>query len=135
LAKTLPPIRLDLSKMEQVFVNLFLNAIHAMPQGGALLVRTRTQSDGSSKPLVIAQIQDTGSGIPEANLGRVFDPFFTTKPAGAGMGLGLSAARRIVEQHGGSIQIQNVTPVGVMVTLRFNPQSKTLYAKKAHPHC
>jgi signal transduction histidine kinase len=135
LAKTLPPIRLDLDRMEQVFVNLFLNAIHAMPQGGALLVRTRTQSDGSSKPLVIAQIQDTGSGIPEANLGRVFDPFFTTKPAGAGMGLGLSAARRIVEQHGGSIQIQNVTPVGVMVTLRFNPQSKTLYAKKAHPHC
>jgi signal transduction histidine kinase len=128
LAETLPPVRLDLARMEQVFVNLFLNAIHAMPHGGTLLVRTRTQSDQSSRPLVIAEIQDTGSGIPEANLGRVFDPFFTTRPAGAGMGLGLSTAKRIVEQHGGSIQIQNVTPVGVLVTLRFNPQTNSHHA-------
>jgi signal transduction histidine kinase len=121
---------MDANKLEQVFINFFLNAIQAMPQGGQLRVTTRhARLDGdasargplfhrfkSGDHLVIAEIEDTGTGIAEADLPRVFDPFFTTKPVGVGTGLGLSVARKIVDLHAGAVEIRNAPAGGVRVT-------------------
>ena len=65
----------------------------------------------------MAEVQDTGVGIPEQQLSRVFDPFFTTKPVGVGTGLGLSVVRRIIDLHGGAVDITNAAPHGVRVTV------------------
>jgi PAS domain S-box-containing protein len=130
LAPALPPVRLNCSKLEQVFVNLFVNAIHAMPNGGALTVRTRVQcpADGTADPEpdeVVVEVQDTGTGIADEHLPRVFDPFFTTKPIGAGTGLGLSVVKKIIDLHGGVIEIRNVAEGGVCVTLRFKARQRS----------
>jgi len=131
LDAALPLVKMAPGKMEQVFLNLFMNAIQAMSAGGTLTVRTRPAqfSDElvenrradcpfkAGEHIVIAEVQDTGVGIPEANLSKIFDPFFTTKPAGIGTGLGLSVIRKIIELHGGSIDIRNTAPGGVNVTL------------------
>ena len=113
LGADLPRVRLDRGKMEQVFINLFLNALQAMSQGGVLTVTTRHRRFGEDlkltgpafsqfkpgDPVVIAEVQDTGKGIPEAVLPRIFDPFFTTKPTGVGSGLGLSVVKKIMDLH------------------------------------
>lgn len=111
----LPGLRLDRQRMEQVLVNLFMNAIQAMPRGGTLAVTTAAAPGGS----VIAEVRDTGAGIPEAALAKVFDPFFTTKPPGQGTGLGLTVCRHLVELHGGTIQIMNRPGGGCSVTLQL----------------
>ena len=100
----LPPlaIRADAHKLEQVFVNLVVNAIEAMPSGGRLEISH--VEDGPSLTLIIA---DSGEGIPEENLDRIFDPFFTTKGTGKGTGLGLAVCRKIIEQHGGRISVSS----------------------------
>ena len=133
-AKTLPPINLDRHKIEQVFVNVFINAIQAMPGGGTLTVKTaakafsalhpgvkrrRTDSFPSGATVVVVEVDDTGTGIPAESLHRVFDPFFTTKPIGEGTGLGLSVTQKIMELHGGIIDIRNRREGGVRVTLVF----------------
>jgi len=110
----LPRVPLDRQKVEQVFVNVLLNAVQAMPSGGKLTVRTR-RADGA----VAAEVDDTGPGIPEEKLSRVFDPFFTTKPVGQGTGLGLTVVRRIVELHGGEITLSNRPGGGARATLIF----------------
>lgn len=100
----LPPlvIRGDAHKLEQVLVNMVLNAIAAMPSGGRL--EFSHAEDGPFLTLVIA---DTGEGIPEENLSRIFEPFFTTKGNSKGTGLGLAVCRKIVEQHGGKISVSS----------------------------
>ncbi|MGE5700060.1 MAG: ATP-binding protein [Deltaproteobacteria bacterium] len=100
----LPPLTLkcDGHKIEQVLVNLVLNAIAAMPDGGRLEF-SHAAEDGSLT-LVVA---DTGEGIPEGNLDRIFEPFFTTKAPGKGTGLGLAVCRKIVDQHGGKISVSS----------------------------
>jgi signal transduction histidine kinase len=112
----LPPAPLDRLKVGQVFVNLFLNSLHAMRPGGLLAVRTRSRkvmggADAARFPpgsvAVVAEIEDTGTGIPPDRIGRVFEPFFTTKPTGEGSGLGLTVSRSIVEMHGGTIELEN----------------------------
>jgi signal transduction histidine kinase len=95
-------VRADAHRIEQVFVNLVLNAIAAMPSGGRLEIRH--VDDGSSLTIAVA---DTGEGIPEANIERIFEPFFTTKGTGKGTGLGLAVCRKIVEQHGGKISVSS----------------------------
>jgi signal transduction histidine kinase len=95
-------LKCDSHKMEQVLVNLVLNAIAAMPDGGRLEF-SHFDGDGSLT-LVVA---DTGQGIPEANIDRVFEPFFTTKGPGKGTGLGLAVCRKIVDQHGGKISVSS----------------------------
>ena len=101
-------------KLQQVFLNLFLNARDAMPSGGWLTMATRV--DGHE---VVAEVSDTGSGIPSEHLARIYDPFFTTKPIGQGTGLGLSITYGIVREHEASIQCQSAPGQGTRFTLRF----------------
>jgi len=119
LAEDLPLVRLDANKMEQVFINVFLNAAHAMPRGGTMTVRTsvrRDRNDGNAA-FVVAEVEDTGTGIPPNKLGSVFEPFFTTKSPGKGTGLGLSVSKAIVELHGGTIEIANRDGGGARATI------------------
>ena len=120
---TVPLLPLDRTRIEHVFVNLFVNAIQAMPPGGTLTVRTFAAgplvSDSDFPGGVIVEIDDTGHGIMPQNTGKLFEPFFTTKPPGHGTGLGLAIVRRIMEIHGGSIRLANRKEGGVRATLRF----------------
>ncbi len=118
LEEGLPAVRIDRNKIEQVFINLFINAIHAMPEGGTLQVRTYSKQ--MEKLRVIAQVEDAGVGIPKEALAKIFDPFFTTKPTGKGTGLGLAVSKNILELHGGRIEVRNREEGGVQVILRFN---------------
>ena len=123
---TLPPLMLDRFKIEQVLVNLFTNAIHAMPDGGMLTVKTSLRplvgsTAGNHKRTVIVEVDDTGTGIPKDKLEKIFDPFFTTKPTGKGTGLGLSVARQLIEMQRGKIEIRNRDEGGVRATLVFKP--------------
>jgi signal transduction histidine kinase len=136
LASDLPPLWLDKNKIKQVFVNLLTNAIHAMPAGGSLSVRTYARQDHSNatrrdegsrqadqrragETVVIAEVMDTGSGIPEHKLPHIYEPFFTTKETGKGTGLGLTVTRKIMELHGGTIEIGNRKEGGVLAELLF----------------
>jgi signal transduction histidine kinase len=124
----LPPILGDAHQMQQVLLNLFANAAHAMKTahgGGVLTVRSR-QDAGSA----VLEVEDNGPGIAPENLNRVFDPFFTTKGVGEGTGLGLSVSIGIVEAHGGSIQAENVAGAGARFTLKL-PLGEELEAPEA----
>jgi PAS domain S-box-containing protein len=99
-------------QLQQVFLNLFLNARDAMPSGGWLTVTTK--ADGS---LCAAEVSDTGSGIPPEHLARIYDPFFTTKAIGRGSGLGLSISYGIVHEHGGSIRCDSAVGQGTRFTV------------------
>jgi len=103
----LPPAMLDQNKIEQVLVNLIINAIDAMPDGGTLVARTRRDRIRVGSRAIVVEIEDTGTGIQETSRARLFDPFFTTKPPGKGTGLGLAVCKSIVALHGGTIGIAN----------------------------
>jgi signal transduction histidine kinase len=102
-------IKVDKSQMHQVFLNLFLNSIQAMSEGGELKIEVTPQNsapgDGAKQNFVKAVISDTGRGIPPHLIHKIFDPFFTTKPKG--IGLGLSIAYQIINKHGGSISVES----------------------------
>lgn len=102
LAGDLPQVTLDIEQIEQVLLNLAINALQAMPDGGTLVFRTF-----QAKDLVIIEIEDTGGGIAPNVIGRIFDPFFTTKDKGSG--LGLSVAHKIVAQHDGFLAAENTS--------------------------
>jgi C4-dicarboxylate-specific signal transduction histidine kinase len=125
---TLPSLSLDRTRIEHVFVNVFLNALQAMPPGGTLTVRTFASaplvSDSEVPAGVIVEVDDTGHGIMPENAGKLFEPFFTTKPPGQGTGLGLAIVRRIMEIHGGSIRLSNRNEGGARATLQFNNEPK-----------
>ncbi|MHB0886222.1 MAG: two-component system sensor histidine kinase NtrB [Bacillota bacterium] len=99
----LPPVRADGSQLHQVLLNLIINAVEAMPNGGELSVGVRRNPDDAG--YVTFAVADTGPGIPEPDLARIFDPFYTTKPTGTG--LGLAVAHRIVDAHGGFIEVES----------------------------
>lgn len=101
-------------KLQQVFLNLFLNARDAMPSGGWLTISTRCEGDEA-----VAEVSDTGAGIAPEHLDRIYDPFFTTKPIGQGTGLGLSITYGIVREHDASIQCHSAPGQGTRFTLRF----------------
>jgi len=109
-----PKIPVDQGKIGQVFINIILNALHAMDNGGALTIKT-SRRDGFYEVLV----QDTGRGIPPDIMPHIFDPFFTTKSVGDGTGLGLSVSKSIVEQHGGTIKVASEVGVGTAFTIRL----------------
>ena len=97
----LPEIKGDSERLSQVFMNLFLNAIQAMPNGGTLSI----ESNVRSLTYICVEVCDTGRGVPEDKLDKIFDPFFTSKEEGAGMGL--AVAYRIVKEHGGEINVDS----------------------------
>jgi PAS domain S-box-containing protein len=101
-------------KLQQVFLNLFLNARDAMPKGGWLSVSTRFEAGK-----VFAEVSDTGSGIPNEYLARIYDPFFTTKAIGQGTGLGLSITYGIVREHDGGIDCESIVGQGTKFILSF----------------
>src|SRR5580700_10675136 len=114
LAEALPRIRGNSGKLQQVFLNLFLNARDAMESGGRLALAT-TSRDGS----VRVAVKDSGAGISPENLARIFDPFFTTKGARKGTGLGLSVSYGIVREHGGEIEVESHPGAGTRFQLTF----------------
>ncbi len=99
----LPPVSSGRTKMEQVFLNLILNARDAMPEGGKISISAEI-SKKDSRVGILVKVSDTGPGIPRGVRNRIFDPFYTTKEVGSGTGLGLSIVRNIVETAGGSIE-------------------------------
>ena len=112
LGEGLPEVMIDRHMIEQVLMNLVLNAVHAMKNGGVLTIRTSV-----AEGICRIDVSDTGSGIPPAVLSRIFDPFFTTKNEGEGTGLGLSVSLGIVERHGGKILVESEVGKGTTFTL------------------
>jgi len=111
-AKDLPPVMLDDALFKQALLNLILNAEHAMPDGGELILKTRQEG-----PWNILDVIDTGNGMTEEVRARVFDAFYSTRPGGSG--LGLPTTRKIVEAHGGTISVQSVPGKGSQFTVRL----------------
>jgi signal transduction histidine kinase len=103
-------------KLQQVFLNLFLNARDAMPRGGWLTIATSVR-DNAAPGMAVIEVSDTGSGIPADHLSRIYDPFFTTKEIGKGTGLGLSITYGIVQEHGGTITCDSVVGKGTRFVL------------------
>jgi two-component system NtrC family sensor kinase len=99
----LPIIDGDASQLHQVFLNLTVNSVEAMPQGGTLTMRTRK----GPEDMITVEIRDTGVGIPREDLGKLFTPFFTTKPVGKGTGLGLAISYGIIKMHRGKVSVQS----------------------------
>lgn len=110
----LPPVSADPDQIKQVLVNVLLNAVQAMPQGGTLTLR----SDRSDRDSMLT-IGDTGMGIPEERIAKVFDPFFTTKEVGQGTGLGLFVSYGIIQRHQGTIQLASQMGKGTTVSIRL----------------
>jgi signal transduction histidine kinase len=102
-----PWIAGDRFQIEQLFLNLILNALQAMPNGGTLTLRTRRQGTWE-----LVEVSDTGSGIPEAIRERIFDPFFTTREVGQGTGLGLAVSYNIAAAHGGGLEVETTEGEG-----------------------
>jgi signal transduction histidine kinase len=125
LREGLPEIEADPAEMEQVLVNLIVNARDAMPNGGELTIATEigdAESEGigddqTKQRFVIITVADTGTGIKEEIQERIFEPFFTTKTAERGTGLGLSSAYGIVQQHGGKIAVWSAPGKGAKFTI------------------
>jgi two-component system NtrC family sensor kinase len=122
LQTQLPAVLGSNNRLQQVFLNLFMNARDAMPSGGMLEVRTAGQN-GS----VEIEITDTGSGIPRENLHRIFDPFFTTKSSGRGTGLGLSVSYGIIKEHAGKIDVRSTPGKGTSFRLEFPAARKAVH--------
>jgi two-component system NtrC family sensor kinase len=129
LDASLPTIKLDKNKIQQVFWNLMLNACDAMPSGGQLLISDRLSPDGK---YIEVRFIDNGIGIPKENLNKLFDPFFTTK--GSGTGLGLAVTYGIIEQHDGRIEVKSEVGQGTVFTLSFPVQDHTEVIPRGGTH-
>jgi two-component system NtrC family sensor kinase len=122
LGETLPAVRGSANKLQQVFLNLFLNARDAMPGGGLLEVRT-----GAHNGSVEIEVVDTGAGIPREHIHRIFDPFFTTKASGRGTGLGLSVSYGIIKEHSGKIDVRSTPGKGTSFHVEFPAVRKSVH--------
>lgn len=114
LTAGIPAVRGSANKLQQVFLNLFLNARDAMPSGGMLEIRT-----GAHNGSVEIEIVDTGNGIPLEHIHKIFDPFFTTKTVGRGTGLGLSVSYGIIKEHAGKIDVRSTPGRGTAFHVEF----------------
>ena len=112
LADDLPPVNGDRNQLQQVFLNLALNACEAMPDGGTLQISTSLAGNR-----VVIEVTDTGCGIKPEHIEQIFDPFFTTKPVGKGTGLGLSVSCGIVQQHDGTLEVESAPGKGATFTV------------------
>jgi PAS domain S-box-containing protein len=122
LTEGIPAVRGSANKLQQVFLNLFLNARDAMPTGGMLEVRT-----GSHNGSVEIEVVDTGNGIPREYIHRIFDPFFTTKGGGRGTGLGLSVSYGIIKEHSGKIDVRSTPGRGTSFHMEFPAVRKAVH--------
>ena len=122
LGEPLPPVRGSANKLQQVFLNLFLNARDAMPGGGMLEVRTAAHNG-----TVEIEVADTGAGIAREHINRIFDPFFTTKPNGRGTGLGLSVSYGIIKEHAGKIDVRSAPGKGTSFHLELPAVRKAVH--------
>ena len=140
--QAIPVVKIDRTRIEQVFVNLILNAVEAMSAGGRLELKTyyetlsgRSLEDlqlekGRFKPgqtVVVCDIEDNGQGIPKDCTARIFDPFFTTKQESGGVGLGLSVSKDIMESHDGGIFVENKPRGGVRARIVFKSEGVSFY--------
>ena len=117
-ASNAPPVEVDADRIAQVFLNLVMNAAEAMESGGTLTIRAGLlPADGQQPESVKISVGDTGPGVPADIQGRIFDPFFTTKETGKGTGLGLSVSYRIIEDHGGRIDLSSGARGGATFTV------------------
>jgi two-component system NtrC family sensor kinase len=116
LTPELVDLKGDSDKLQQVFVNIILNALQAMPKGGELTISTR-HAEGDK--LIEIEISDTGCGIPQEHLSKLFDPFFSTKSTGEGTGLGLSVSLGIIEKHSGTIDVKSKVGEGSTFIIRL----------------
>ncbi len=118
LSAGLPALSLDPDLVQQAFLNIALNAIHAMPEGGRFTIETKLEDPSGYSPSSVKVIfTDTGKGISPENLGKIFSPFFTTRQQGTGLGLAIT--QRIVEQHNGDISVTSVPGKGACFTVTF----------------
>src|SRR5262249_50453985 len=122
LGRSLPPVHGSANKLQQVFLNLFLNAKDAMPGGGMLEVRTAVRNGG-----VEVEIADTGAGIAPEDIHRIFDPFYTTKLSGRGTGLGLSVSYGIIKEHSGKIDVRSTPGKGTSFHVEFPAVGKAVH--------
>ncbi|HBO97802.1 MAG TPA: hypothetical protein DD648_07310, partial [Candidatus Omnitrophica bacterium] len=107
-----PPIECSPQRLGQVFINLIINALHAIEGTGTIAIKTYTQDE-----FVCVDVRDTGKGIPPEILNKIFDPFFTTKPTGQGTGLGLSVSYEIIKKHNGSMTVRSKVGEGTTFTV------------------
>jgi two-component system NtrC family sensor kinase len=114
LGPSLPKLMADFDKLQQVFINIILNAIQAMPKGGNLTIQT-SSGDGQ----VNIEVKDTGYGISPENIGKLFTPFYTTKEEVKGVGLGLAVAYGIIKRHHGTIEVQSEEGKGTIFTIKL----------------
>jgi PAS domain S-box-containing protein len=122
LTEGIPPVRGSANKLQQVFLNLFLNARDAMPSGGMLEVRSAVHN-GS----VEVEVVDTGNGITREHIHKIFDPFFTTKTSGRGTGLGLSVSYGIIKEHAGKIDVRSTPGRGTSFHVEFPAVRKSVH--------
>jgi len=124
----LPQIQADMDQLKQVFFNLILNAIQSMPQGGRLTIHAAQVDDKerlAKDPMPVRiDIEDTGCGIAENNIGKLFTPFFTTKEKGKGVGLGLAVSYGIIKRHGGDIRVMSSKEKGTTFSIFLGHENK-----------
>ena len=121
-------IDVDRDSLHQVLLNVYLNAIQAMPEGGRLRIEGRCVTN--DRALVLIRISDTGAGIPPEHISHIFEPFYTTKKVGRGTGLGLAVAGRIIEEHGGWIEAANNEEGGACFTIYLPAAEELLDSDK-----
>jgi two-component system, NtrC family, sensor kinase len=120
IADDLPKVRGNFSKLQQVFINIFINSAHAMPEGGRFCIKAKMDNGN----FIRIDVTDYGCGISKEDLEKVFDPFFTTKDVGKGVGLGLSVSYGIIQEIGGRITVDSSEGVGTTFSV-FLPMAET----------
>jgi len=138
LAEDLLPVKADGSQIEQVLINLFINAADAMPGGGDLFLKTANVTDQEMKSMpytpkpgkyIMIKVKDNGTGMDQKTIARIFQPFFTTKEMGLGSGLGLASAYGIIKGHGGYIDVESKKGHGSVFSI-YIPASEALIQKE-----
>jgi len=148
-AANLPRVKIDENQIKQIYINIILNAIYAMPKlgelslfcspkeltrKGARIGQRKTDCFKVGDVALVCEVKDTGCGISKENLKKIFDPFFTTKPPGAGTGLGMSITHTIIEQHKGFIEVESKEGKGTTVRIVFPLDQGGENGKKKNSH-